>query len=170
MENSDISYIEILSYDQFDDSNFNSPDSDNRNRSLFISISLAVVSFVLLRPSSAFAQEVANEALGIAQPGFVPGAVVLPLPPTPWAILTKFHTFNDFKVFLDPTVSKYEKLVLGGKYTCCTGALLFGQIAHLIPAGYRVKDVLNICCTSSWAGYTALHRIQPKSISFKKDF
>ena len=114
------------------------------------------VLLIFFLPTSAIAQEGPGPLKDVIKVGNPPGTIK--------EVLTNL---GGLKVFLDPKVSKIEKLVVGGKYTCCAAAVTFGQIAPLLPAGYTMKNVFNLCCTSSWAGYSVLHVLYPESKIFK---
>ena len=91
-----------------------------------------------------------------------------PMIPVPMGQLQSFAmSFRDIRLLMSPTVSAFEKAVLGGKYGCCFTAVTLGQVAHYIPAGLAVKNWLNLCCTASWAGYTTLHLLSPTKEIFK---
>ena len=76
--------------------------------------------------------------------------------------LNTISAFKDIKVFFDPTVSTLHKSILGGKYLCCASALTLANIQYILPVrALAVKNALNVCCAASWAGYTALHAIDP---------
>ena len=87
----------------------------------------------------------------------------------PFTIRFMLASLNDTKIFFDPGVSKFEKVILAGKYFCCTAGVTFGQVAHLLPAGYSLplKNALNVCCASSWASYTAFHMAYPGNKIFQ---
>ncbi len=76
--------------------------------------------------------------------------------------LNTISAFKDIKVFFNPTVSTFQKSILGGKYFCCVSALTLANIQYVLPVrALAVKNALNFCCAASWAGYTTLHAIDP---------
>lgn len=76
--------------------------------------------------------------------------------------LTTIAAFSDLKVFLDPTVPIVHKSILGGKYFCCASYITLANIQYVFPVrALTVKNALNFCCLTSWAGYSTLHAIDP---------
>jgi hypothetical protein len=76
--------------------------------------------------------------------------------------LTTIAVFADLKVFLDPTVPIVNKSILGGKYFCCASYITLANIRYVFPVrAVAIKNALNVCCLASWAGYSALHAIDP---------